>query len=74
MAFDNWSAFFAMGGHGFYVWTSYAVMIVGLAGLVLLSRRSQRRWLQQQRQALRRQQARQSASREPSSRPASPQE
>lgn len=58
MAFDSWDAFIAMGGHGFYVWTSYGLMLAGLAGLVLVSRQGQRRWLQAQRQALRRQQAR----------------
>ncbi len=32
----SWNEFFAMGGYGFYVWTSYAVAAVVLAFNVLL--------------------------------------
>lgn len=28
MSFDSFSAFLAMGGHGLYVWLSYAIAIV----------------------------------------------
>jgi heme exporter protein D len=36
----NWQPFFAMGGYGFYVWTSYLLMIVVLlANLILPLRR-----------------------------------
>ena len=28
MSFDNFSDFIAMGGHGFYVWLSYAIALV----------------------------------------------
>ena len=31
MADFNWADFFAMGGHGFYVWTSF-----GIVGFVML--------------------------------------
>lgn len=39
MAFDSFSAFIAMGGHGPYVWTCYAVFVLFLLGLGLWSRR-----------------------------------
>lgn len=28
MSFDSFSEFIAMGGHGFYVWLSYAIALV----------------------------------------------
>ncbi len=34
-AFDSWQSFFSMGGHGFYVWISYAVFF-GLLGLLVI--------------------------------------
>lgn len=49
MAFDSWSAFFAMGGHGLYVWVAYGTTFLLLAGLVLASRLRHRQWLAQQR-------------------------
>lgn len=39
MAFDSFSAFLTMEGHGSYVWTCYAVFIVLLAGLMIWSAR-----------------------------------
>ena len=36
-AFDSWSEFFAMGKHGFYVWSSYGVFFGLLILLVLVS-------------------------------------
>ena len=30
MYFDSFSDFFAMGGHGFYVWISYAIVLLSL--------------------------------------------
>ena len=35
MSFDSWSEFFAMGGHGLYVWLAYgAAVIVVLLNVV----------------------------------------
>lgn len=36
--FDSWAEFFAMGGHGFYVWASYGVCLSMVIALVGLSR------------------------------------
>ncbi|MEO6698708.1 MAG: heme exporter protein CcmD [Paraperlucidibaca sp.] len=49
MYFANGSEFFAMGGHGLYVWASYGLMTLCLAALIIGSRLSQRRWLALQR-------------------------
>ncbi len=38
MKFDSWSAFWAMGGYGFYVWLSFGVTILALVGLVISTR------------------------------------
>ena len=32
----NWSEFFSMGGYAFYVWGSYAVALIVMAGEVIL--------------------------------------
>ena len=34
MKFDTWSAFWAMGGYGFYVWLSFGFTLVILVALV----------------------------------------
>ncbi len=48
MNIENWSEFFAMGGYGFYVWGSYIVSFVCIAGeVILISKR--RRTLMKQR-------------------------
>lgn len=48
MNVENWSEFFAMGGYGFYVWGSYIVAFICIAGeVVLISKR--RRTLMKQR-------------------------
>ncbi|MED5468281.1 MAG: heme exporter protein CcmD [Pseudomonadota bacterium] len=39
MAFDSFSAFIAMEGHGPYVWACYAVFAVLLVGLMIWSSR-----------------------------------
>lgn len=39
MAFDSFSAFIAMEGHGPYVWTCYGVFAVLLVGLMIWSSR-----------------------------------
>ena len=61
MAFDSWSAFLAMGGHGRYVWVAYGTTFALLAGLVLVSRWRHRRWLAQQRRQHRQDAARPAA-------------
>lgn len=35
MKFDTWSAFWAMGGYGFYVWLSFGLTLLALVGLVV---------------------------------------
>ncbi len=35
MKFDSWSAFWAMGGYGFYVWLSFGLTIFALLALVM---------------------------------------
>ena len=42
MNWGGWSEFWAMGGHGFYVWGAYGVTFAGLAVEVLLLRRRAR--------------------------------
>jgi len=42
MAFDSFSAFLAMEGHGPYVWTCYVVFVVFVAGMMIWSAR--RNW------------------------------
>ncbi|MBS0300081.1 MAG: heme exporter protein CcmD [Proteobacteria bacterium] len=47
MNWSSWSEFFAMGGYGLYVWGSYAVTVICVAGEILsISRR--RRTLEKQ--------------------------
>lgn len=47
MQFDSISAFFDMGGYGFYVWLSYGVSISALALLVFASINSHKKIKQQ---------------------------
>ncbi len=56
MSFDSWSEFFAMGGHGLYVWLAYgaAIIVVGLN--VVGVRVARRRFFRQARALERRQQ------------------
>lgn len=61
MAFDSFTDFLAMGGHGFYVWLSYGVMAIGVLTLVVSSRRSQQRWIHQQQRQWQRLQAQKKA-------------
>lgn len=49
MSFDSWSEFFAMGGHGFYVWLSYVLSLAVVLGNVLATGNSRRRYLREQR-------------------------
>ena len=43
MQFDSWSAFFAMGGHGFYVWLAYGATLLVLLISYLSVRSSRKR-------------------------------
>lgn len=43
MSFASAAEFFAMGGHGLYVWLSYAVSLLVVLGNVLTMRRQRRR-------------------------------
>ena len=43
------SEFFAMGGHGFYVWLSYALSLAVVLANVFATRSSRRRYLAEQR-------------------------
>ncbi len=38
MQFESWSEFFAMGGHGLYVWLAYGATFMVLAGSYLAVR------------------------------------
>ncbi|GGD72674.1 heme exporter protein CcmD [Lacimicrobium alkaliphilum] len=38
MQFDSWSAFWAMGGYGFFVWLAFGISLLALIGLILQSR------------------------------------
>jgi len=49
VSFDSWGDFFAMGGHGLYVWLSYSLSLVVVLGNVVAVRGRRRRYLQQQR-------------------------
>jgi len=49
LSFDSWSEFFAMGGHGFYVWLSYVLSLAVVLGNVLATGNSRRRYLREQR-------------------------
>jgi heme exporter protein D len=48
LSFDSWGEFFAMGGHGFYVWLSYGLSLAVVLGNVLVTRNSRRQYLREQ--------------------------
>ncbi|WP_192035383.1 heme exporter protein CcmD [Halomonas sp. YLGW01] len=54
MAFDSLDAFFAMGGHGAYVWAAWAVTALAMAGSVMHARAERRRLLRDLRRRVRR--------------------
>ena len=56
MYFESFSALLTMDGHGPYVWTAYAVTFTVLIGLVISPLLKKRRFIQQQRMQLRREQ------------------
>ncbi|MGB0496092.1 MAG: heme exporter protein CcmD [Kangiellaceae bacterium] len=43
MYFESFDAFIEMGGHGFYVWLCYALVLVFLLGYYVISARSSNR-------------------------------
>ncbi len=47
MQFESWAAFFAMGGHGLYVWLAYGATFLVIA-VSYLSVRASRKRLQQE--------------------------
>ncbi|MBO1519803.1 heme exporter protein CcmD [Oceanisphaera pacifica] len=42
MKFDTWSAFWAMGGYGFYVWLSFGFTLVAMLGIVVTTIRTKK--------------------------------
>ncbi len=62
--FNNLSDFFAMGGHGAFVWASYAITWLGLLGLIAYSVSQRRNLFRDIERQQARQQQRQSVSRE----------
>ena len=57
MSFDSWSEFFAMGGHGLYVWLAYGSALIVIALNVVGVRVARRRFFRQARAFERRQSA-----------------
>jgi len=49
MSFDSFAEFFAMGGHGFYVWLSYLSTAVVVAFVLVWPLWRRRRFLREQR-------------------------
>jgi heme exporter protein D len=54
MSFSSFSEFIAMGTHGAYVWSSYAISLVVLGLNVVLPILARRRYLQDEARRLRR--------------------
>mgnify|MGYP003385719622 CR=1 FL=1 len=54
MYFDSFEAFIAMGGHGLYVWVSYAIALVVITLLFVQPLQRKRQFLNQQQMLLRR--------------------
>ncbi|PSJ46236.1 heme exporter protein CcmD [Zobellella endophytica] len=50
MKFESWSAFWAMGGYGFYVWLSFAVTLLALLGLLAITITTKKRLLREVKQ------------------------
>jgi len=49
MWFDSFAEFIQMGKHGLYVWSAYGFTLVCMFGLVSLSSRQFRRWINAQK-------------------------
>ncbi len=52
--FDSFAAFMAMGGHGVFVWSVYALTLIVLLCLLLAPLRRKRRFIVEQAMMLRR--------------------
>jgi len=53
--FSSWADFFAMGGHGLYVWLAYGVFFGALGVLTWRSVQAPKRWRREQQLLLKRQ-------------------
>lgn len=53
--FASWAEFFAMGGHGLYVWLAYGLFWGSLGLLTWHSVQAPKRWRRQQQMLLKRQ-------------------
>lgn len=60
MNFNSFSEFVAMGGHGLFVWSAYAITLVVLLFNLILPLVGRRRFFKVQKQLLRREEARES--------------
>lgn len=49
MSFESWSEFFAMGGHGLYVWLAYGSALIVILLNVYAVRVARRRFFRQAR-------------------------
>ncbi|WP_458524782.1 heme exporter protein CcmD [Onishia taeanensis] len=57
MAFDSLAAFFAMGGHGVYVWSAWALTVLAMGGSVMHAGGERRRLLRDLQRRARREAA-----------------
>lgn len=55
-AFDSFSAFLAMGDHGFYVWSAYAVGAAVIAFNIITPRLQRQRLISDHKRRIRREQ------------------
>lgn len=55
-AFDSFSAFLAMGDHGFYVWSAYAVGAAVIAFNIITPRLQRQRLISDHKRRMRREQ------------------
>lgn len=55
MSFDSWQDFLYMGGHYPFVWSSYAIGVLGIVITLVRPLRARRRFFAEQAQQLRRQ-------------------
>ncbi|MCD8512699.1 MAG: heme exporter protein CcmD [Nitrincola sp.] len=54
MSFDSFSDFLAMGGHAFYVWSSFALGLIVLVGNVVLPMLERKKLMAEQLRRIRR--------------------
>jgi heme exporter protein D len=55
VSFDSWQDFLYMGGHYPFVWSSYAIGVLGIVITLVRPLRARRRFFSEQAQQLRRQ-------------------